>query len=432
MSIILFGQTVNFGPSLNDVTHHQRGVVAIAGNGRIAWTGDRAELPSTYGASPTHDYGDQLILPGLIDAHIHFPQYRMLAAPGKDLLDWLARFTYPEESLLASHEYATVAAEIFLDRLISHGTTSALAFSSVHKASAEALFVAAEKRGMAMITGKTMMDRNAIPAVQDTAESGARESEELYHKWHGKGRARYAVTPRFAITSTEEQLRLSGELTNNLNDALMQTHLSESPGEIAFVKKLFPNAKDYTDVYDHYGLLGPRSLFAHGIHLSERECQRLSESGSSVVHCATSNTFLGSGLMSMHHLRQAARPVHIGVATDVGGGTSYSMLMTLGETYKVQMLTGYKPTAVELFHMATHGNAERLRIADETGALEPGMYADIVVLNPAATPVLEARNELSQSLEDILFSMIILGDDRAVTATYVAGKRLHHRSHPHD
>ncbi len=295
----------------------------------------------------------------------------------------------------------------------------------MHKACADALFSAAARRDMALLTGKTMMDRNAIPAVQDDPQTGARESEELYRAWHGRGRLRYAVTPRFAVTSSEEQLRLSGELLKSLDGALMQTHLSESAGEIAFVRQLVPQANDYTDVYDRCGLLGERSLFAHGIHLSERECQRLSESGSTVIHCATSNTFLGSGLLSMPHLRKPARPVHLGLATDVGGGTSYSMLATLGETYKVQMLGGYKPSATELFRMATIGNAARLHIDGETGSLEAGKHADIVVLDAEATPVLKSRHELSQSLEDILFSLIMLGDDRAVAATYVAGRRFH-------
>jgi guanine deaminase len=302
-----------------------------------------------------------------------------------------------------------------------------MAFCSVHKACAEALFAAAETRNMALITGKTMMDRNAIPDVQDNPETGARETEELHAAWHGKGRLRHAVTPRFAITSSEAQLKLSGELLAQLPGALMQTHLSESAGEIAFVRQLFPNAKDYTDVYESFGLLGERSFFAHGIHLSDRECARLSESGSTVVHCPTSNTFLGSGLMSMSHLRKAARPVHLGLATDIGAGTSFSMLSTLGETYKVQMLAGYKPTAVELFAMATRGNAERLRIGHETGSIETGKHADLIVLDPKATPVLASRQELSQSLEDVLFSLMILGDDRAIRATYVAGRKVHER-----
>jgi len=300
-----------------------------------------------------------------------------------------------------------------------------LVFCSVHKTCADRLFAAAQSRNMALIAGKSLMDRNAIPALQDTAETGTRETADLYRMWHGTGRLRYALMPRFAVTSTERQLHLSGELLKSLPGALMQTHLSESLGEIALVRKLYPDSIDYTDVYDRFGLLSQRSLFAHGIHLSDRECARLSESGSTIIHCPTSNTFLGSGLMSMPHLRKAERPVAVAIGSDIGGGTSYSMLANLGEAYKVQMLGGYKPSAVELFHMATRGNARQLHLENEIGALEPGKWADVVVLDPCATPVLSSRHELSQSLEDTLFSLMILGDDRAVNATYVAGRKLH-------
>ncbi len=426
MTRVIKGQTLSFTAD-GKAVHESRGAIAIGDDGVILWAGPQSLLPQGFQQAETDDHGKMLVMPGFIDAHIHFPQYRMLAAPGKDLLDWLTRFTFPEESRYADGEYARAAAQIFLSRLFQHGTTSALAFCSVHKTCADALFAAAQDAGMALVTGKTMMDRNAIPAVEDTPETGARETVELYEKWHGKGRLRYAVTPRFAPTSSDAQLKVSGELLASLPGALMQTHLSESPREIAFVKELFPWSKDYTDVYDHFGLLSDRSLFAHGIHLSERECARLSESGSTVVHCPTSNTFLGSGLMSMPWLREKARPVHLGVATDVGGGTSYSMLATLGEAYKVQMLAGYKPSAHELFAMATRGNAGRLKIEHETGALEHGKFADIVVLDPKATPVLASRQELSTSLEDVLFSLMILGDDRAVKATYVKGRKVHER-----
>jgi guanine deaminase len=427
MTRVVRGQTISFGATPDDLRHEEKGAIAIGDDGTILWSGPISLLPRGFASAPVDDYGDCLVLPGFIDAHIHFPQYRMLAAPGKDLLDWLNRFTFPEESRYADPAYATVAAEMFLDRLIENGTTTALAFCSVHRACAEALFAAAQTRGMAFVTGKTMMDRNAPASVLDSAETSARDSEELYHKWHGKDRLRYAVTPRFVVTSSDRELRLSGELLKTLPDALMQTHLSESIGEIELVKSLFPNARDYTDVYDHYGLLSERSLFGHGIHLSDRECARLSESGSTVVHCPTSNTFLGSGLMSMQHLRKPERPVTLGLATDIGGGTNYSMLATMGEAYKVQMLTGYKPTAAQLFHMATRGNAERLHLDDQIGSIEIGKWADLTVLDPRATPVLASRHELSQSLEDVLFSLAILGDDRAVHATYVAGRKLHER-----
>ena len=422
---VIRGQVISFSQD-GAAFHHAKGAIAVS-EGKISWVGDFSDLPAHFGTWATEDHGAKLVLPGFIDAHIHFPQYRILAAPGKDLLDWLTRFTFPEEALYSDGAYAAAAAEIFLDWLFAHGTTAALAFCSVHKPCADALFAAAEKSGLALVTGKTMMDRNAMPSVHDTPEQGARDTEALYKSWHGKGRLRHAVTPRFAITSSAEQLRLSGELLASLPGSLMQTHISESPGEIARVKELFPKAKDYTDVYDHFGLLGESSLFAHGIHLSEREAQRLSESGSTVIHCPTSNNFLGSGLMSMPHLRKPSRPVHLGLGTDVGGGTSYSMLATMGEAYKVQMLNGYKPTATQLFALSTIGNAERLHIAAETGSVDVGKFADLVVLDPEATPVLKSRHEVSQSLEDILFALMILGDDRAVSATYVAGRKMHSR-----
>lgn len=427
MTRIIRGQIVSFGETADELRHEEKGAVAVGDDGTILWSGPISLLPRGFATAPIDDYGDCLVLPGFIDAHIHFPQYRMLAAPGKDLLDWLTRFTFPEESQYVDAGYAAAAAEQFLDRLIGNGTTTALAFCSVHRACAEALFAAANGRGMAFVTGKTMMDRNAPASVLDSAETSARDSEELYRKWHGKDRLRYAVTPRFVVTSSDTELRLASELAKSLPGALMQTHLSESIGEIELVKSLFPNSRDYTDVYDQYALLGERSLFGHGIHLSDRECARLSESGSTVVHCPTSNTFLGSGLMSMSHLRKPERPVALGLATDIGGGTNYSMLATMGEAYKVQMLTGYKPTAAQLFHMATRGNAQRLHLDDQNGSIEVGKWADLVVLDPRATPVLSSRHELSQSLEDVLFSLAILGDDRAVRATYVAGRKLYER-----
>lgn len=427
MTRVIRGQTVSFGRTHTELRHEEKGAVVIGDDGTILWNGPVSLLPRGFVTAPVDDYGDCLVLPGFIDAHIHFPQYRMLAAPGKDLLDWLNRFTFPEESQYVDVAYAAAAAEIFLDRLVQNGTTTALAFCSVHRACAEALFQAAHKRGMSFVTGKTMMDRNAPASVLDDAETSARASEELYRKWHGKDRLRYAVTPRFVVTSSDRELRLASELLKSLPGALMQTHLSESVAEIELVKSLFPNSRDYTDVYDHYGLLGDRSLFGHGIHLSDRECARLSESGSTVVHCPTSNTFLGSGLMNMQHLRKPERPVAIGLATDIGGGTNYSMLATMGEAYKVQMLTGYKPSAAELFHMATRGNAERLHLDDQIGSIEVGKWADLVILDPRATPVLASRHELSRSFEDVLFSLAILGDDRAVRATYVAGRKLHER-----
>lgn len=426
---LLIGRTLTYtdDPAVaggEAVRYEERGAVAIGDDGRIAWAGALADLPAAHAALPREDFGHRIITAGLVDAHIHFPQYRMLAAPGRDLLDWLERFTFPEEGRFADRSHAEAAAEIFLDRLFANGTTAALVFSSVHAQAADALFAAAEARGMALATGKTLMDRNAPAGVRDDPETGGRESAALIARWHGRGRLRYAISPRFAITSTEAQLAVAGDLLRAHPDCLMQTHLSESRREIDTVAALFPNDRDYTAVYDRFGLIGPTSLFAHGIHLSEAECARLSASGSAVVHCPTSNTFLGSGLFDLDHLGDARRPVRFGLATDIGGGTSYSMLATMGEGYKVAMLKGRRLSGTRALYLATLGNARLLNMDAEIGSLAAGRYADLVVLDPRATPVMAARDDLSESLEDRLFALAVLGDDRAVAATYVAGREV--------
>jgi len=421
MSKLLLGQLVYFGAEAHQLTHDTRGAIAVGDDGTILWRGPLSLLPRAFDHTPRDDYGDKLLMAGFIDPHIHFPQYRMLAAAAKDLLDWLTRYTFPEEARYADQAYAEQAAQIFLKRLFSNGTTATLAFCSSHKTCAEALFKAAAQHNMALITGKTMMDRNAIAAVEDTPEQSAADTLALHQAFHNKGRLRHAVSPRFAITSSERQLQLAGEVLRQCKGALLQTHLSESHAEIAWVKTLFPNDRDYTAVYERFGLVTDYSLFAHGIHLSESEVDRLSEAHASIIHCPTSNNFLGSGLMSINKLKG----VNIGVGTDIGGGTSYCMLQTLGEAYKVQMLNGRKLKAAELFHLATLGNAKRMKIDHETGSLDIGKFADVVVLDPQATHVLQARHELSNSIEDVLFALALLGDDRAVAATYVAGTRVH-------
>ena len=423
-SRLIRGGILSFGP---DQGHffEERGAVAVSDQGRILWRGSRDDLPRAYAGAPIDDHGASIVMPGFIDPHIHFPQYRILAAPGLDLLDWLHRFTYPEESRYGDKHHVETAASIFMNRLFAAGTTAILAFCSVHKLCADILFAAAESAGMAILTGKTMMDRNAVPELHDDPETGARDSEELIARWHGRGRARYAVSPRFAITSTEAQLALAGELLKRHPQVYLQTHLSESRVELDAIKQLFPNDRDYTAVYERFGLLTPKSLFAHGIHLSESECLKLHGSGSKVVHCPTSNTFLGSGLFPMAHLRKPGREVAVGLATDVGGGTSYSMLATMAEAYRIAMLQGVRLSSLELFRMATRGNAEALGLEGEIGSLDAGAYADLVVLDPRATPLLASRHDLSRSLEDVLFALMILGDERAVRATYVAGRPVY-------
>ena len=427
---VLRGRTLSFrddprvvGPD-RAMLGHDDGAVVMGRRGRILWHGAFADLPRKHAEAPCERYAGAVILPGLIDAHVHFPQHRMLAAPAHDLLAWLDRFAFPEEARYAAEDHAAAAAESFLDKLVSHGTTSALVFSSVHGQAADCLFRAAQRRGLCLMTGATMMDCNAPPAVTRDAEASARESAELIASWHEVDRLRYALTVRFAVTSSEAQLRLAGELLADHPGCLLHTHLSESAAEIDLVKRLFPWSKDYTDVYARFGLVSENAVFAHGIHLSERECQALHDAGSMVVHCPTSNAFLGSGLFDIEHVGAARRPVRVGVATDIGGGTSYSLLQTLAEAYKIARLKGRSFSAFDGFYLATLGNARGLRLDAEIGTLDAGRWADVVVLDPKATPVLAARQELSESLEDTLFALMMLGDDRAVQAVYVKGSKV--------
>lgn len=407
------------------ILHIENGAIATDADGRIAWIGLAAEVPDQFSNLERHDYPGQYLMAGFIDAHVHFPQYRMPAAPGKSLMEWLAKYTFPEEIQYGDEAFAKQSAQVFLRELFRNGTTSALTFATVHGVSVDALFEAAGTFNMAMVSGKTMMDRMAPAGLTDTPEESYQHSQSLIDKWHNNGRARYAVTPRFAVTSTEEQLDFAGKLLRENPTVLMQTHLSESPGEIETVQELFPDAQDYTDVYARFGLLTDRSIFAHGIHLSEREYQSIHEAGASIIHCPTSNNFLGSGLFDLPATKKSERPIAVGLATDIGAGTSYSMFATIAEAYKVAMLKGYALPAFEAYYLATLANAQILRIDDETGSLAVGKYADIIVVDPCATPILEQRQQLSDSLESSLFACMILGDDRLVTATYVAGNIVH-------
>lgn len=389
-------------------------------DGRIVAVGDYAALRAD-GMAET-DHRPHLILPGFVDPHIHFPQVQVIASWGAQLLDWLRDYTFPAEADYADPDHAAAMAGAFCDLLIAHGTTSALAFCSVHAASAEALFAAAEARGMALAAGKVMMDRNAIPALHDTAQSGYEDSKALIARWHGRGRARYAITPRFAITSTTDQLAAAGALAREHPDCLIQTHMSENRDEIAFTLSLYPQARDYLDVYEGFGLVGPRTMLGHCIHLERREVARMVEAGARAVFCPTSNLFLGSGLFDRDRLAGAG--VTCGIATDVGGGTSYSMLATLAEGYKVLQLQGQKLTALDAFCWATRGNAEALGWQDEIGTLAPGSVADLVVLDARATPAMALRMDRVQRLDEELFVLMMMGDDRAVAQTYVAGRPM--------
>lgn len=420
-TVVIYHDDPGKTPIEKAVSILDNGALVISADGKIAWTGQQSDLPAIYKNTPVTDYGNSLIMAGFIDIHVHFPQYRILAAHGQSLLEWLEQYTFPEEAQYASKAHADAAAPIFLRQLFRHGTTGALAFSTVHEESVNALFTAASQNNMALATGKTMMNRNAPDALTHSADKCAMACQTLINKWHDKERLKYAVTPRFAITSTSDQLQHAGDLLRNNPTCLMQTHLSENTGEIAAVEGLYQNARDYTDVYQQFNLLGPQSIFAHGIHLSEREYAALSESKSAIAHCPTSNNFLGSGLFDINHSIDQKRPIRFGLATDIGAGTSYSMLTTMAEAYKVGMLNNYSLSAHEAFYRSTLANAEIMQISDTTGSLKVGKWADITVLDPYATETLRIRQEVSKDFNDLLFALMMLGDDRTVQATYVAG-----------
>ena len=390
----------------------------VVQDGKIVAIGDHADLARP--DLPETDHRPHLILPGFIDPHIHFPQLQVIASWGAQLLDWLNTYTFPEEARFADPDHATRMAGLFLDQLTAHGTTTAVAFCSSHKTSAEALFSAAHDRDMAMVAGKVMMDRNAPDAVLDTAQQGYDDTKALIRDWHGKGRQRYAITPRFAITSTPEQLAMTGQLVAEHPDCHVQTHLSENRDEIDFTLSLYPRARDYLDIYEQHGLLSDKLLLGHSIHLHPREIARMAETGSRAIFCPTSNLFLGSGLFDEAGLRDAG--IVSGIATDVGGGTSYSMLQTLNEGYKILQMRGQKLHPLSAFHWATRGNAIALGMEDSIGTLRPGSDADLVVLDARATPAMDLRMERAQTLAEELFILQIMGDDRAVAQTYVAGR----------
>ncbi|MFZ2102282.1 MAG: guanine deaminase [Oricola sp.] len=403
------------------------GGIAVSA-GKIVWSGRWSDLPTEARGRDYSDHRPHLILPGFVDCHIHFPQGQVVASYAGSLLEWLNAYTFVEEQKYADPAHAERMAGRFLDMLLAHGTTTAVAYGSVHKGSVDALLGAAVKRDMRMVAGKVMMDRNAPEALTDTPQSGYDDTRALIGEWHGKGRVEVAVTPRFALTSTEAQMEMAGALAREHPDCLVQTHLSENHMEIETVAKLFPWSKDYTDIYDHYGLLGPKSLFGHCIHQSPREIERMSESGSVAVFCPTSNLFLGSGLFSLEKMRSVTPNVRHSIATDIGGGTSWSMLRTLDEGYKVLNLQGQRYHPLRSFYQATLGNAGTIGMDDRIGKLEKGYEADFIVLDSSASPAMALRAETISTLSEELFLMQTMGDDRTVVAAIVSGVTAHRRA----
>lgn len=370
-------------------------------------------------------FPNHLILPGFIDTHIHYPQTEMIAAYGEQLLSWLNTYTFPTEMQFADEAYAAEVAEVFLNELLRNGTTTALVFGTVHPQSVDAFFQAAQERGLRMIAGKVMMDRHAPEGLCDTAEQSYTDSIALIERWHGVDRLQYAVTPRFAPTSTQAQLDKAGQLLQEHPGVYLHTHLSENTDEVEWVKQLFPQSKHYLDVYDQAGLLSRRSVFAHGIHLCDEECARLAETGSAIAHCPTSNLFLGSGLLPLDKLQRQG--VNVGLGTDVGGGTSFSMLRTLDEAYKIQQLRGNKLDPFQALYLATLGGAKALDLDQTIGSLQAGFEADFCVLDLHATPLLAFRMPHCRTVQETLFALNTLGDDRCVERTYALGRCVHQK-----
>ncbi|MBR9883150.1 MAG: guanine deaminase [Oceanospirillales bacterium] len=409
----------------NSYRYFEDGILVVE-NGRISALGHAPEImKGLKSGTKIHHYEDALITPGFIDTHIHYPQTGMIASYGEQLLDWLENYTFPAEQQFADPAHAEQVSEIFLNELLRNGTTTALVFGTVHPQSVDAFFSSAEKRNLRMIAGKVLMDRNAPEALTDTPESGYRDSKALIERWHGKGRLHYAVTPRFAPTSSPEQLATAGQLLREHEGLYLHTHLSENRNEIAWVKELFPEQNGYLDVYDHHNLLGQRSVFAHGVHLCDEECQRLAETDSAIAFCPTSNLFLGSGLFNLPQAEQ--HKIKVGLGTDVGAGTSFSMLQTLNEAYKVMQLQGKKLHPFKSFYLATLGAARALELDQQVGTLEPGSEADFVVLDYNATPLMSYRMQQAKDLEERLFVLMTLGDDRAIKQTYAMGEAVYIR-----
>lgn len=399
---------------------HEDGAVAIK-DGKIAAIGDYADVVRAH-FGETIDHRPHLIMPGLIDPHLHFVQMQVIGSYAANLLEWLNTYTFVEEQKFADPAHCARIASAFFDELIRQGTTTAAAYCSVHPASVDAFFAEAEKRNMLMIAGKCMMDRNCPDPLRDTPQRGYDETKALIAKWHGKGRGRYAITPRFAITSTHAQMEMVGALAREYPDCYIQTHLSENGAEIVYALELFPEHPDYTSIYDHYGLLRSNALYGHAIHLTRREMAMMAEAEAVAVSCPTSNLFLGSGLYDIDMMTKAG--VRTAVATDIGGGTSYSMLETMDEFYKVQQLNGARLNPLMSFYMMTLGNARALLLESTIGALVPGADADIVVMDATATPAMKLRMETVETLNEELFVLQTLGDDRAIAETYVAGKAV--------
>lgn len=405
---------------------YESDAVIVMEGGKITQVGRAQDILSSLDGVEVKHYTDSIIIPGFIDSHVHYPQTEIIGAYGEQLLDWLNNYTFIAEQGFKNKEHASEVAKVFLKEQLRNGVTSSTVYCTVFPQSVDAIFEEAAKYDMRIMAGKVCMDRNAPEALLDTPQRAYDESSALIKKWHNKGRAEYVITPRFVPTSTPEQMEMMQALAAESPDMLIQSHVSENVNEVAWVKDLCPKAKDYTDAYAQYGLVRPRAIYGHGIHLTDRELSVFSETGAAVAHCPTSNFFLGSGCLNVKKLRDKNRPVHVGLATDLGAGTSFSMLQTMNEAYKAAQMNGTPYTSLHSFYLASRGTAEALGLQDKIGTIAVGMEADLTVLNLKSTPIIDYRMKYAKDLEEVLFIQMTLGDDRAIAATYVSGKKVYH------
>lgn len=407
------------------IRYIEKGALVVE-NGLITARGDEEAILADHSkGAQIKQYENKLIIPGMIDTHIHYPQTEMIAAYGEQLLTWLTTHTFPTEKQFSDSHHAAHIAQVFIDELLKNGTTSALVFCSVHPESVDAFFEQAQTKNLRMIAGKVMMDRNCPDYLQDTAQSSYTDSKALIEKWHGVDRLLYALTPRFAPTSSPEQLEACAKLMNEYPDVYMQTHSSENLDECAWVAELFPDAKDYVGVYEDAGLLRKKSVLAHGIHLNDREMMCIAEHDVAISHCPTSNLFIGSGLFNLQAVRE--HNITVGMGTDVGGGSSFSLLQTYNEAYKIQQMRGYNLSAFEGLYLNTLGGARALDLQGTIGQLEPGCEADVVVLDFECTDFMKFRLSYAKEFHDKLFAFMMLADDRSIFETYAFGELVHQR-----
>ena len=418
-----------FQKDIEDCMIYESDAIIVMADGEITQFGPAESILETLPAgTPITHYHDSITTAGFIDSHVHYPQTQIIGAFGKQLIDWLNKYTFIAEQQFKSKEHSSEVSKVFLYECLRNGTTTTGTYCTVFPESVDAFFEESDKLGMRNIAGKIMMDRNAPDALTDTPQQGYDETKALIEKWHGKGRQLYCVTPRFAPTSSPEQMEMTGKVWQEHPGTYLQSHVSENMGEVAWVKELYPECSGYLDVYDKFGQLGPRAIFGHGIHLTEAELQRCHDTGTAIAHCPTSNLFLGSGLFNVANAMKPERPVRVGLATDLGAGTSFSMLQTMNEAYKVAQMNGFPLSSGHAFYLATRGTANALYLDDKVGSIAPGMEADLVVLDLNSTPIIKYRMEFCKDIQEILFVLMTMGDDRATRATYVAGNLVYEKN----